>query len=68
MKDGEKNMKPKCESCRYFIPNVTIIDEYGFTIYGYGCTLGGSYLSRFRFFNGCKDYKKTGRMKCGYIY
>lgn len=49
----------KCESCRFFISTVTVV-ENGISILGYGCSLGGSYLSRFRFFNGCKDYKKTG--------
>lgn len=43
----------KCESCCEFIPHVTVVED-GFEICGYGCMLGGSYLSEEIFFNGCK--------------
>ena len=44
----------KCESCCEFIPHVTVVED-GFEICGYGCMLGGSYLSEEIFFNGCKE-------------
>jgi len=56
-------MKRTCENCKQFISHVTEIDEYGFTIYGYGCMLGGNHLSKSQFFNPCKDFKRRdGRL------
>ena len=48
----------KCEMCINFIPNVTVVDDSGFEIFGYGCMLGGSCLSEETFFKGCKELVK----------
>jgi len=55
--------KGKCETCEYFISDVTVIDEYGSEIWGYGCELGGSYLDKKTFWNGCKDFKSQDKTK-----
>ena len=48
----------KCEGCVEFIPHVTVVED-GFEIWGYGCMLGGSYLSEELFFNGCKGLSQV---------
>ena len=54
---GKKmSVKGKCETCINFIPHVTVIEK-GSEIWGYGCMLGGSYISEKVFFEGCKSFK-----------
>lgn len=58
---GDILRKGKCESCSFFIPSVTIVDD-GFVTYGYGCEYGGGFLGKRVFWFGCKDFKISGRV------